>query len=178
MPPEDKDAAVFPRRFDGRYALIHRPVSATPSAAHIWLSWSPDLRHWGDHTILLRARDGGWWDAHKIGLCAPPLETADGWLLLYHGVRETAAGAIYRVGLALLDRDRPERVLARSASWALGPEAPYERVGDVGNVVFPCGWTLQDDGDSSTSTTAPPDSCVCVATASLAELLAHLRGAG
>ncbi len=125
MPPEDKDAALFPRQFDGRWALIHRPVSATPRhEAHIWLSWSPDLRHWGDHTILLRAREGAWWDAHKVGLCAPPLETPEGWLLLYHGVHTTAAGSIYRLGLALLDRDRPDHVLARSTRMAVRARCP------------------------------------------------------
>ena len=93
MPPEDKDAALFPRRFDGRWALLHRPVATTPEhTADIWLSWSPDLRHWGDHAVLLAAREGAWWDAHKVGLCAPPLLTSEGWLLLYHGVRVTAAG--------------------------------------------------------------------------------------
>jgi predicted GH43/DUF377 family glycosyl hydrolase len=89
MPPEDKDAAVFPRRFGNRYAMIHRPVSAGSSGAHIWLSFSPDLTHWGDHHILLHARRGAWWDANKIGLSPPPLETPEGWLLLYHGVRMT-----------------------------------------------------------------------------------------
>jgi predicted GH43/DUF377 family glycosyl hydrolase len=74
MPPEDKDAAVFPRRFGGRYAMIHRPVSAGSSGAHIWLSFSPDLMHWGDHHVLLHARRGAWWDANKIGLSPPPLE--------------------------------------------------------------------------------------------------------
>ena len=171
MPPEDKDAALFPCRFDGRFALLHRPVSATPSAAHIWISWSPDLRHWGDHTILLRAREGGWWDAHKIGLCAPPLATPQGWLLLYHGVRATAAGSIYRLGLALLDTERPERVLARSREWLFGPEAPYERIGDVDQVVFSCGWQLGEDGDTLRIYYGAADTSICVATASLAALL-------
>ena len=91
MPPEDKDAAIFPRRFGDRYAMIHRPVSAGSSGAHIWLSFSPDLRHWGDHHVLLHARRGAWWDANKIGLSPTPLETPEGWLLLYHGVRHTPA---------------------------------------------------------------------------------------
>ena len=174
MPPEDKDAALFPRQFDGRFALLHRPVSVTPSAAHIWLSWSPDLRHWGDHTILLRAREGAWWDAHKIGLCAPPLETPQGWLLLYHGVRATPAGSIYRFGLALLDTEQPERVLARSREWLFGPDAPYERIGDVDQVVFSCGWQLQDDGDTLLIYYGAADTSVCVATASLLALLEWL----
>ena len=175
MPPEDKDAALFPRRFDGRWALVHRPVATTPRhTADIWLSWSPDLRHWGDHAVLLAARQGAWWDAHKIGLCAPPLLTSDGWLLLYHGVRVTAAGAIYRLGLALLDAEHPDRVLARSNEWILGPDAPYERTGDVGQVVFSCGWALLDDGDTLRIYYGAADTSVCVATASLEALLRWL----
>jgi predicted GH43/DUF377 family glycosyl hydrolase len=176
MPPEDKDAALFPRQFDGRWALIHRPVSITPGhEAHIWLSWSPDLRHWGDHAILLRAREGAWWDAHKVGLCPPPLLTSQGWLLLYHGVRVTAAGAIYRLGLALLDTEMPGRVLARSSEWIFGPRAPYERAGDVSDVVFPCGWLLGDDGDTLRVYYGAADTSVCVATASLSALLRWLE---
>jgi predicted GH43/DUF377 family glycosyl hydrolase len=175
FPPEDKDAALFPTTFGGRYALIHRPISITPAqAAHIWISWSPDLRHWGDHTILLRARDASWWDAHKVGLCAPPLLTPRGWLLLYHGVRTTAAGSIYRLGLALLDADQPQIVLARSSEWLFGPDAPYERIGDVDQVVFACGWQLLDDGDSLRIYYGAADTSVCLATASLSALLAWL----
>ena len=175
MPPEDKDAALFPRRFDDRWALIHRPVSASPRhAAHIWLSWSPDLRHWGDHTILLRAREGGWWDAHKVGLCAPPLATPEGWLLLYHGVHTTAAGSIYRLGLALLDTERPDRVLARSTEWLFGPDTEYERIGDVDQVVFSCGWQLLDDGDTIRMYYGAADTSICVATASQSALLGWL----
>ncbi len=172
-PPDDKDAALFPRQFDGRWALIHRPTSSsTGHDAHIWLSWSPDLRHWGDHTMLLQARQGAWWDAHKVGLCPPPLLTAKGWLLLYHGVHITASGAIYRLGLALLDAEQPDRLLARSSEWIFGPHAPYERGdGDVSDVVFPCGWILGEDGDTLTIYYGAADTSVCAATASVSELL-------
>jgi predicted GH43/DUF377 family glycosyl hydrolase len=176
MPPDDKDAALFPDPFDGRWALIHRPVAVTPKPmAHIWLSWSPDLHFWGDPMILLPAREGGWWDAHKVGLGPPPLETERGWLLVYHGVRVTVAGSIYRIGLALLDRDDPSRVLARSSEWVFGPQAPYELAGDVPGVVFPCGWTLDDDGDTIHLYYGASDTSICVATASLAALLAWLE---
>ena len=176
MPPEDKDAALFPRTFDARFALIHRPVAMQPRhAAHIWLSWSPDLRHWGDHTILLPAREGGWWDAHKVGLGPPPLLTERGWLLLYHGVRVTAAGSIYRLGLALLDADRPDHVLTRSSEWIFGPDAPYERAGDVPEVVFPCGWLLADDGDTLRLYYGAADTSICLATTSLRALLGWLE---
>ena len=175
MPPEDKDAALFPRQFDGRFALLHRPVASSPSlAAHIWMSFSPDLRHWGDHRVLLPAREGSWWDAHKVGLGAPPLLTAAGWLILYHGVHLTAAGAIYRLGLALLAEDDPSTVLARSSEWIFGPEEPYERSGDVPQVVFSCGWVLAEDGDTLRVYYGAADTCIGVATASLAELLGWL----
>ena len=139
MPPEDKDAALFPRRFDGRWAMIHRP-SPLRGGAHMWLSYSPDMRHWGDHKLLIEARDGAWWDAGKIGLGPPPLETPEGWLVMYHGVRVTSDGPIYRVGLALLDLEDPGLLLHRTDTWVFGPDAPYEITGDVGRVVFPCGW--------------------------------------
>jgi predicted GH43/DUF377 family glycosyl hydrolase len=174
MPPEDKDAALFPVRFKGRWAMLHRPVStATVAGAHIWLSWSPDLKHWGDHHILLRARRGGWWDANKIGLSPPPLRTAEGWLLLYHGVRMTASGAIYRLGLALLDLENPSRVIYRSDEWVFEPDADYERFGDVDKVVFPCGW-VEQNGDVRIYYGAA-DSTVALATANVAELLDWLR---
>ena len=176
MPPEDKDAALFPRTFEGRWALIHRPVTSDPRhMAHIWLSWSPDLHYWGQHTILLPAREGGWWDAHKVGLGPPPLLTDRGWLLLYHGVRATAAGSIYRLGLAVLDTEQPQRVLARSSEWLFGPDAPYERAGDVPEVVFPCGWLLEDDRDTVRLYYGAADTSICVATASLSALLRWLE---
>ena len=176
MSPDDKDAALFPRRFDGRWVLIHRP-SAAGRAAHIWLSYSPDLRHWGDARVLIEARQGAWWDARKIGLCTPPLETAEGWLIFYHGVRETAHGSLYRLGAALLDLHEPRRVLLRSDQWLFGPEQPYERTGDVADVVFPCGLTVADDGDTLRLYYGAADTSICLATASLKELLAWLKDA-
>ncbi|MBI5089729.1 MAG: glycosidase [Actinobacteria bacterium] len=174
MSPEDKDAALFPVTFDGRWALIHRPVPSSALGTHVWISWSPDLRHWGDAAVLLAARRGGWWDAQKVGLGPPPLLTRAGWLICYHGVRVTASGSIYRLGLALLDRDHPDRVLARGNEWVFGPHASYERQGDVPDVVFPCGWILRDDGDTLDMYYGAADSVVCLATASLGELLDHL----
>jgi beta-1,2-mannobiose phosphorylase / 1,2-beta-oligomannan phosphorylase len=176
MPPEDKDAAIFPVRFNGRWAMIHRPFSSSVTGAdgaHIWISWSPDLRHWGDHHILIRARRGGWWDANKIGLSPPPLRTSEGWLILYHGVRRTAGGSLYRLGLALLDIDDPMRVIARSQEWVFQPERNYERSGDVDNVVFPCGW-IGKDGLLRVYYGAA-DSCVALATAKIPKLLDWLK---
>ena len=177
MPPEDKDAALLPGRFRGQWVMLHRPVPAS-GGAHIWMSCSPDLRHWGSHRIVIEARRGAWWDAGKIGMSPPPVETDEGWLIIYHGVRYTAAGCLYRLGLALLDREDPTRCLLRGDEWIFGPEMPYERVGDVGEVVFPCGYTLAPDGDSINLYYGAADTTLALATGSVRELLAWLREHG
>ena len=110
LSPENKDAALLPHRIGNNWALIHRPVS--PQGAHIWISYSPDLRHSGSHKLILRSRRGAWCDAEKIGLGTPPVETPAGWLLIYHGVRTTASGSLYRVGLACWISRRPSDACA------------------------------------------------------------------
>jgi predicted GH43/DUF377 family glycosyl hydrolase len=142
LSPENKDAALFPRRFEGDWLLVHRPVSG--QTGHMWLASSPDLIHWGRPRVLLETRPPVWWDGARIGVGTQPLETDAGWLLLYHGVKLAPSGPIYRVGVALLDGEQPWRVLGRSREWVFEPEAPYERTGDVPNVVFPCGAFLRD----------------------------------
>lgn len=175
-PPEDKDAAFFPRRFGGRWALIHRPVPHVSGAkANMWLSFSPDLRHWGDHSVLIEARDGAWWDAGKIGLSAQPIATDDGWLITYHGVRHTPAGALYRMGMALLDLEDPRRILRRGDEWVAGPEAPYEVTGDIPNVIFPCGAVLDPVTGQFRLYYGAADTSVAVMTAQISELLAWLH---
>jgi predicted GH43/DUF377 family glycosyl hydrolase len=170
-PPEDKDAALFPEMFDGRYALIHRPVSSySHGEAHIWISFSPDLRHWGDHKLLIETRRTGHWDREKVGLGPPPLRTGDGWLLLFHGVKATAAGALYRAGLALLDLSDPTVVLARTDEWVFGPEALYEHTENVPGVVFPTGW-IANGGGTIRMYYGAADTCVAVATAAIDDLI-------
>ena len=176
MQPDDKDAAVLPRRVNGNFALIHRPMY--DSGAHVWISFSPDLQNWGSHQLMLQARRGGWWDANKVGLSPPLIETPDGWLMIYHGVRQTAAGCLYRLGLALFDLEKPDVCLARGASWIFGPEAPYEREGDVGNVAFPCGLTIGTDGDTIFLYYGAADTSIALATGSLRELMRWLAANG
>ncbi len=173
LPPDNKDAALFPVRFNRRWAMIHRPVSTMTGGGDIWLSFSPDLRHWGDHQLLIQARSGPWWDSGKIGLSPPPLRTDEGWLVMYHGVRHTCAGALYRLGLALLDLEDPRRVIRRSREWIFGPSRRYELEGDVGYVTFPCGWIA--DGDRVRMYYGAADTSMALATASLTELLDWLR---
>ena len=176
MPPEDKDAALFPRRINGKWALIHRPIAANyVPGAHIWLSYSDDLAHWGDRQVLMHARRGGWWDGDKIGLAAPPLETPEGWLLFYHGVRKTASGSIYRMGLALLDLEDPLKVRRRGEEWIFGPTERYEREGDVDDVVFPGGWVVDEKTGLLKMYYGAADSCIAMATASVSDLLEYIR---
>ncbi|MFH1185052.1 MAG: glycosidase [Chloroflexota bacterium] len=176
MQPEDKDAALLPRRVNGRWALIHRP--AGPLTAHMWISYSSDLRQWGSHELMLEARLGGWWDANKIGLGPPPIETPTGWLVIYHGVKRTAAGAIYRLGLALFDLEAPEVCLKRGDEWVFGPQEPYEQRGDVDQVVFPCGYTLGADGDTLNLYYGAADTSIAMATSSVEAMLAWLEEHG
>jgi predicted GH43/DUF377 family glycosyl hydrolase len=146
----------------------------TDSGAHAWMSYSPDLRNWGSHKLILQARKGAWWDANKVGLSPPFIETDRGWLMLYHGVRGTASGSLYRLGLALFQLDQPDHCLRRGDSWIFGPEAPYEREGDVGNVAFPCGYTIGADGDTVNLYYGGADSCVALATGSIRHMLRWL----
>lgn len=174
MPPEDKDAAIFPVRFNGRWAMLHRPVPAFANVgAHIWISFSPDMKHWGDHQIVVPARRGAWWDANKIGLSPPPLRTDRGWLILYHGVRMTASGCLYRLGLGLLDLEDPTKLLARSDEWVFAPQEDYEIVGDVDKVVFPCGWV--SEGEDVRLYYGGADKRIALATARISEMLDWLE---
>lgn len=176
MPPEDKDAALFPRKINGKWLLIHRPIPANHEpGAHIWVSQSDDLKYWGEHQILINARRGGWWDANKIGLNTPPLETPEGWLILYHGVRQTAGGSIYRLGLALLDLDNPFKVLKRSDEWVFGPQELYEREGDVDDVVFPCGWVHDKNTGNIKMYYGAADTCIAMAETNLSDLLEYIK---
>lgn len=137
--PFNRNGVLFPRRIGGRYALLSRPSDSghTPFG-DIILSWSPDLTYWGRHRLVMRAGGQGWWQMTKIGAGPIPIETAEGWLLFYHGVITTCNGYIYSMGAALLDLEDPSRVLYRTRDYLLGPEAPYETTGFVPNVTFPC----------------------------------------
>lgn len=173
MPPADKNAALLPVRYDGRWLMLHRPD--IHSGSNIWLSESPDLIHWGRHRLLLAVRRGAWWDAVKIGIGPPLVRTERGWLMLYHGVRVTAAGALYRVGVALLDLDDPRKVLMRGDEWIFGPSERYEREGDVGGVVFPCGCVLDPDSETLHLYYGAADTSIGLARVNIPELLDWLE---
>lgn len=136
LPDEDnKDAALFPEKVKGRYAMLHR------RPPDIWLAYSEDLIHWTDHQVIMRPRPGTW-ESWKIGAGAPPIKTEWGWLLFYHGVDDHR---VYRLGAALLDLEDPAQVIRRQEEPILSPEAPWEQEGQVPHVVFTCG-AVEIDG--------------------------------
>ena len=133
--PDNKDAALFPRKVNGRYVAFHRIPSS------MWLAWSDDLVTWGDYQEIMAPRPGHY-DDLKLGAGGPPIETELGWLVIYHGVDRDR---VYRLGVALLDKDDPAKVLNRPAEAVLEPEEPWEQVGEVPNVVFTCGTAERSD---------------------------------
>jgi len=170
--PENKDAALFSQSFNGRYALINRPIIG--GKADIWISFSPDLKHWGEHRVLIPVRPRSW-DSHKVGLGPPPIKTREGWLIIYHGVRVTASGALYRIGLALLDLDNPLKVIRRSREWVFGPKENYEKMGDVANVTFPCGVILNQEMDELLIYYGAADTVVGLAIANIKDIIDYLK---
>jgi len=173
FPPDDKNPAMFPRTFNGLYALLHRP---TIGGGSIWISYSPDLVFWGKSKQVMTPRGGPWWDAMRVGAGPPPIETDAGWLLIYHGVKEVAGGPIYRMGAALLDKDEPHKLMSRSHRWLLSPDEIYERRGDAPNVVFGCG-SIVRNGELWLYYGAA-DCSVCLATVAVGDVLESLATDG
>ncbi len=139
--PYNRNGVLFPRKINGKYAMLSRPSDTghTPFG-DIFFSQSPDLEYWGHHRYVMGTVPGDCsaWQCTKIGPGPTPIETDEGWLVIYHGVLNTCNGFVYRMGCALLDTDRPWKVIARSKNYILAPHEYYECVGDVPNVVFPC----------------------------------------
>jgi beta-1,4-mannooligosaccharide/beta-1,4-mannosyl-N-acetylglucosamine phosphorylase len=135
--PFNRNGVLFPRKINGRYAMLSRPSDNghTPFG-DIFYSESPDMCFWGRHRHVMSPTDG--WQSTKIGAGPVPVETSEGWLLIYHGVLTSCNGYVYSAGVALLDLEQPWKVIHRSAPYLISPQANYECVGDVPNVVFPC----------------------------------------
>lgn len=165
--PYNKDAALLPRRVGGKYRMLHRPTAGP--LEDVWISESDDLLSWGNPRCVLEENDQPGWDSGKVGAGPPPVETRDGWLLLFHGVKPTDGGGWeYRMGLALLDPEDPARVAGRWPEWVFGPQEPYEFSPEKGGIVFPTG-LIEKDGALLVYYGAG-DSCVGLATADMALL--------
>ena len=165
--PSNKDCAIFPEKIDGYYWKVDRPTAGNRN--DIWISKSPDLLHWGEYKLLSEPKLGTW-EHHKIGASSTPLKTKEGWLLLYHGVRIFGSSMIYKLGVMLLETNKPWIVKGRSKEPIISPEYDYERVGDVGNVTFSNGWIVEKDGEVRIYYSGA-DINICVATTSISHLL-------
>jgi predicted GH43/DUF377 family glycosyl hydrolase len=140
--PYNKDAAILPKKFDGKYRLLHRPTSGP--LEDVWMSSSPDLLHWGEPVNVLRESDQpGWYDG-KVGTGPTPIETEHGWLLLFHGVQSIDQGWIYRMGMVMLDKDEPSRIIVKWPYWLMEPQEPYEFSATNRAIIFPTGAFIRD----------------------------------
>ncbi len=165
-----RNVVIFPEKFGGLYARLDRPHSEISPWA-IWISYSPDLKYWGESKLIMKPLQYHW-DEMKIGPGAPPIKTTRGWLSIYHGVFPTMDGCVYRLGVALHDLEDPSIVLAVGDEWILQPEEVYEITGYVHNVVFSCGAVPEDDG-SIKIYWGGADKVICVGTADLEALVDH-----
>lgn len=168
--PDNRDVTIFPEKVGGLYVCYHRPVSGMFGRADMWLATSPDLLRWGDHRYVAGTRPG-MWDCWRIGGGAVPFKTPKGWLEIYHGVD---AAQRYCLAAMLADAERPERIIGRSPTPILSPDAPYEREGFFGNVVFTCGAVADPDGRVLIYYGAA-DQCIAAAETTVEDLLAGLR---
>jgi predicted GH43/DUF377 family glycosyl hydrolase len=165
-----RNVVIFPEKFNGLYARLDRPHSEI-SPWSIWISYSPDLKYWGESKLIMKPLQYHW-DEMKIGPGAPPIKTARGWLSIYHGVFPTMDGCIYRLGVALHNLEDPSKIIAVGDEWILQPEEVYEITGYVHNVVFTCGAVPEKDG-SIKIYWGGADKVMCVGTADIEDLVDH-----
>ena len=165
--PGNKDGILFPEKINSEYVRLDRPIGK--GVGSMWVSYSKNLVDWGKSQLQMTPRPG-LWDSFRIGASVPPIKTEHGWLEIYHGVKKTVAGLIYRIGTVLTDLEQPHKVIARCSEPVLSPREDYERIGDVGNVTFACGAVVENSGEIKVYYGAA-DTCICVATTNFNELI-------
>jgi len=172
--PYNRNGVLFPRRIHGRYAMLSRPSDDRHTDfGDIFYSESQDMIYWGRHRHVMSPAGG--WQCTKVGGGPVPIETGEGWLILYHGVITTCNGFIYRAGAALLDIDQPWKVKYRTAPYILSPQMLYECVGDVPNVVFPVATLLDAPTGRMTIYYGAADTCTCLAYCYVDELIDFIK---
>ena len=174
--PFNRNGVLFPEKINGLYAMLSRPSDSghTPFG-DIYVSYSPDMKFWGQHRLIMRPTpfEDSAWQCLKIGAGPIPIKTEEGWLVFYHGVIRTCNGYRYSMGAALLDLERPDKVLHRSMEYLLAPATLYELTGDVPGVVFPC--AALTEGDRCTIYYGAADTHVAMAHCHISELLEWLK---
>ncbi|MCD6280969.1 MAG: glycoside hydrolase family 130 protein [Deltaproteobacteria bacterium] len=171
---DNKDGVLFPEKIGGKYVMLTRPGGFAGKRGDIWISFSPDLEYWGGSRVVMTPSPGGW-GSQKLGACTPPIKTGDGWLVFYHGVKSTGSGRIYRIGAMLLDLEKPYMIREYTNHFIFAPKTDYERIGDVPNVVFPCGAILEDDG-TIRMYYGVSDTAIALATVDIEDILSICRG--
>lgn len=174
--PYNRNGVLFPRKINGKYYLLSRPSDSghTPFG-DIFISESPDLIYWGNHRHVMSRGGKGWWQNTKIGAGPAPIETTEGWLLFYHGVSNTCNGFVYSFGAALLDIDKPWKVIYRCGNYLLTPEKEYETTGFVPNVVFPCQSLYDADTGRITIYYGAADTYTAVAFGYVDEIIDYIK---
>ncbi len=172
--PFNRNGVLFPRKIKEKYAMLSRPSDNghTPFG-DIYFSVSPDMQYWGSHRFVMGTTSG--WQATKVGAGPIPIETSEGWLLIYHGVLTSCNGFVYSFGAALLDLDEPWKVIYRSEPYLMAPQAPYERTGDVPNTVFPCAALVDSETNRMAVYYGGADTVVCLAFGYLHEIIAFVK---
>ncbi|MBE6381244.1 MAG: glycosidase [Lentisphaerae bacterium] len=182
--PQQRNMVLCPNKVNGLYMRLERPSNQWHAPFHIWYSFSPDLRYWGDSELYLGCEDVPFATA-KIGAGAPPLLTDKGWLLIFHAVDEDPDRTVimkngnrpwhkrYTAGAALFDKDDPTKLIAITKEPLLVAEAPYE-TGDpelwTEFTIFPCGAVLEDDNQTLRIYYGAGDANTNLATTTLDEL--------
>jgi len=172
--PYNRNGVLFPRRVGGKYAMLSRPSdTAHTPFGDIFYSASPDMMHWGQHRHVMAPAGG--WQATKVGAGPTPIETSEGWLLIYHGVLTSCNGFVYSFGAALLDLEEPWKVISRTRPYLLNPRETYECVGDVPNVAFPCAALHDPPTGRLAIYYGGADTVTCLAYARADELIDFMR---
>jgi beta-1,4-mannooligosaccharide/beta-1,4-mannosyl-N-acetylglucosamine phosphorylase len=168
--PYNRNGVLFPRRVRGEYAMLSRPSDTghTPFG-DIFYSESPDMIHWGHHRHVMAPTEG--WQATKVGAGPTPIETSEGWLMIYHGVLTSCNGFVYSFGASLLDLEEPWKVIYRTRPYLLNPRKFYECVGDVPNVTFPCAALVDPPTGRMAIYYGGADTVTCLAFAHFSELM-------
>ena len=172
--PYNRNGVLFPRKINGKFAMVSRPSDTghTPFG-DIFYSESPDMTYWGKHRFVFGTAGG--WQSKKVGPGPTPIETDEGWLMIYHGVLNSCNGFVYRFGVALLDIDRPWIVKERGNFYVFGPEEQYELTGDVPNVTFPCATLTDPETGRITIYYGAADTVTGLAFTTVDELLSYMR---
>ncbi len=172
--PYNRNGVMFPRKINGKFAMLSRPSdTGHTSFGDIFYSESPDLVYWGKHRHVMGRR--GPWESTKIGAGPIPIETSEGWLIIYHGVLTSCNGYVYSFGAALLDLDEPWKVIARGKAYLLSPQKDYELRGDVPNVTFPCAALVDPETNRIAIYYGAADTSTAIAYGYVDDIIDHIK---